>query len=51
MKVFLAICLIISAISFADYVFSNEVNDCFRTDHAAYAFCQWARKEFPQRQL
>ena len=51
MKIFLAVCWIVSALSLADCFFSNEVNDCFRTDHAGYAFCHWAKREFPERQL
>lgn len=47
MKIVLAVCWIVSALSLADCFFSNEVNDCFRTDHAGYAFCHWAKREFP----
>ena len=47
MTVVLAICAIISALSLADFVFSNEVRGCRRRDQIPNMFCQWAIIEFP----
>jgi hypothetical protein len=48
MKVLFAICAIISTLSLGDFVFSNEVGDCFRRDQTPNIFCRWARSHFPQ---